>query len=681
MRFTESSFEEADTHIDNEESATEGNASEPTTITPRSMPKRPACKTLHIVVTESAPTMTLKLLRMHELPEGMLERTLVSPADKATVRATKMGVTCRAVRAGDKPGDVVFNGRIGQPLPMVSAAEEADPLSTASFPLLQGDSLSPAEAPPVREWKFKNGEEVPSVKQWLAGMGQTELVEPEQRPEMPKDAKKMLAIDQNPTMGRVRVPKGAAFLPADSDNDGERTPQASSSTALKAGFQQLLQARAAGDSESDSSDTSSQASEDSDNTATEANVTFGSLLNKKPENDRPAPPRAPNAPMFASGHLRNRSANAPQLRERSSGGSPHKETPDSSTGSQSASQDSFPSYGKPFAVTDNVGLTADAASQARWEIEHHQPRVAKKSKGKIQLASMRSSKPLSPQSTSGSAPMSLSTGSEVQRLKILPTPPSMAATSQATIRSYAGDEPCTNPWERRIVEKRLPSGKLIDDTASMSKAPAMLPPGLAPSHDDRAVLNQLAAVSGNEADGSLNSKLVDDTDGPVATKHAVPMAPLQSNRLLKATQQTFERPPQIIDDEDEIVERLQPQSDEPEKRYTMRQKAPKKSKGTKIKVELPLPDPVPPPKKKKVATEATAASGPSRQQQTASSSQPKPAVVPARLTDIQRLDEFFKEISVFGARIEVQFGLILTVSDDKSLRKAVLNPDVSVSAP
>ncbi|KAK4545745.1 hypothetical protein LTR36_002699 [Oleoguttula mirabilis] len=712
VRFPESTFDaEIIAPVDDEDLHYEGPADETSgsALTPRQSVGLHAKQTriFHIINSESADHLSLKLFRLHELPDGLLERTLGSATDRATIRAVHSGFTCRAAYLEGKSRKPVFNGRVGQPLPPISAAEEADFLDMVDFPTLLGASTLPEVAPTLRPWKFVDGEEA-SVSQWLAGMGQTVPDEPGQRPDVPRDAKKMLVVDQNPTLGRVRVPKGASFLPADSDDDDEE--EATQAVSGGNSFAQLLQAKGGSDFDSEESDTESQASQDSDDTAVGAKTTFSSLLRPAPpaarptgavemnakatfsgllqqprqESKRPAPP-----PVQANGPpaARPQALDISSVRQSSS---THSQKERAGTSSESASEpkDSFRSYGKPFAAVDTIGLTADAASQARWEIEHPDPQRARTPKGKIQLASTRKQQ---------HTPMSLSTGPESQRLQPPATSASLASVSQATIRSYADSSISPESWANKIVENCTPDTKLVDDTApSAATARPRWPPGLGPPPGFAQVApgHQLnfGQPTAAASHASTNDALIGAVDESSTTRPASSKPPPGLSRKLHPTK-GYQTPAQHVD-EDQIVERIQPQSDEPVvKRYTMRQKTgPRKGKGAtatkkSYKVELPLPDPLPPPRVPKIReTPPAATPGNTSTARTGVPAAAEPGSisavvsVPAAISPnpplerslvLQKLEAFLGTTadSVF----EIQFGLVLINTDDKALRKNTLS--------
>lgn len=682
-----------------------------------------AVRTLHLVNTESSPSMALKLFRLHELPEGVLERTLGSHNDKSTNKAVRVGLTCRAVRSEGRSRDLLFNGRVGQPLPMMSVEDETAFLKIGTFPALLGTSTLPEEAPVERRWKFKESEDA-SVSQWLAGMGQTEPDEPNQRADVPRDAKKMLVVDQNPALGRVRIPKGTSFLPADCD-DGveERTPRAAISGR---GFVQLLQGRVDDSTGSEKSDMESQASSDTDESAVGLKNAFSSLLQKSQarnqvpsrvaQTSRPlvpgsgpavrsqlqrtqqeentAPKSMPKAQDTGSVLANSGSSSLRQCRDalktndvpHSSSTRSHTEKADQSTASTTNQDDSFPSYGKPFAAVDAVGLTANATSQAQWEIEHHVPITAKSPNGKVQLASRRRQQPLSSLPPISSADMNLSTGSEVQRQQHPPAPVSLTSTSQATIRSYSNFASGSEPWANRVVATRAPTGMLVDD-AALSAAPALPrgPPGLCPPPG----LSQTASHNYSTASHStvsapqtaFGNNLINLVDESIVTQQEPVKPPPGLYRKVPLAREHQSSPQQTSTD-DHIVERIQPRPEEADtRRYTMRQKAgPRKSKGNASKqvqkVELPLPDPVPPPRipKPGVNSAAVKSTASSKAVQGASNTTTKSIVSAASPQLEQERPKLLEALESFVAStsdpiVEIQFGIVLLHTEDKALRK------------
>ncbi|KAK5144351.1 hypothetical protein LTR32_003705 [Rachicladosporium monterosium] len=242
--------------------------------------------TLHLINTEDS-SPALKLFRLSELPAGLLERVLADPGDPVQRKMIDSGYTCRAVCAAvSGRGEDVFNGRIGQPLPALSQEEEAAFLGQAPFQTLIGTSAdTEAEPEPeperehepeVRQWRFKQGHAV-NFRQWLNGMGKTELFDPDERDILiPQDAARMLVSDQLPALGRVRVAKGAQALAAESEYDSGREEP---STSKLPSFSALLGAKATGDSESESSENDlGEAFSESDKTTKGGKANFRSLL-------------------------------------------------------------------------------------------------------------------------------------------------------------------------------------------------------------------------------------------------------------------------------------------------------------------------------------------------------------------------------------------------------------------
>ncbi|KAK0936929.1 hypothetical protein LTR29_011514 [Friedmanniomyces endolithicus] len=350
--------------------------------------------TLHLINTEDS-SPALKLFRLSELPAGLLERVLANPGDPAQKRMIDTGFTCRAVcAAGSGRGEDVFNGRIGQPLPSLSQEEETAFLAQAPFQILVGTSANteaepkPEPEPEVRHWRFKEGHEV-NFKQWLNGMGKTELYDPDERPVVPQDAARMLVSDQLPALGRVRVAKGAQALAVESEYDsGTEGP----STSKLPNFSALLGAKATGDSESESSKSAvGESSSESGEITKAGKAAFRSLLASSDTYQ--------TSPSRQDGKSRQRVQMPLPPVVHSESATPIKHpSVDRPTPSRSAqtsdNTDSMPqadpclhqlhSYGKEWAAVDNIGLTARPDSQALWQVEHPSKRKTPK-KRRIQL--------------------------------------------------------------------------------------------------------------------------------------------------------------------------------------------------------------------------------------------------------------------------------------------------------
>lgn len=641
---------------------------------------------VHTVALQGVLQSNLRLSRAKELPAGMLERILGSADDRETTRAIRTGLTARVVRWDATRYTHSFNGRIGTPLTQVQAGDEVALLAMALFPRLTGLNeerhqtvLDSSES--VKHWKFASGDQ-PSVSQWLAGMGEV-IPDEEAAPEVPRETMKLLAAEQHHAIGRVRVPKGGADLSTDADDeddsdDGHRT-------ATRADFSQLLAGasrgpRAAG------SDSGSATSEDS--VGSDGGPRLFSSLFERSENRRPqSATLSPNAVQQATSAMNSVEGGVEDFRSTTLA---TPEVPESTVQQvEGQESDGLQSYGKAFAAVDKVGLTADAASQARWEHDHPASRQRKRH-GAVKV---RPSQPLSPRPTAGSVPMSLSTGRELPRLQPLPTPLSMTsqASTQSTIRGYSDTVFNEEPWARRVVHGYSQSGMLVDVSAPQVQSSRRPPPALLPSTNgatsQKSHSTGLPAIKKAQVDASPPGDLIDLSESNVPT-HTVtapksastrPMAPFESTMYTEGQSSRDS----LLDD-DFIPERLQPEPERAKKHFTMRQKANKKGKhvGGKgktstIKVELPKPDPVP------------ASGQPSKRQQRAALQQSRPAMespaaLPPNFTpiivsedtpSISKACEPYEALleharATSGTHLEVQFGMILSrLTDDKDLKK------------
>ncbi|KAK5131872.1 hypothetical protein LTR08_000539 [Meristemomyces frigidus] len=673
-----------------------------------------ALRVLHLVHTDAAPASPLKLFRLHELPEGLLERTLGSVHNKTFAKAIHTGLTCRVVRLEGQRNVATFNGRVGQPLPIIDAEEEAEFLRIAVFPDMKREAVeAPVEAPAAKHWKFKKGEEV-SVSQWLGGMGHTELYDPEQRPEVPKDAKRLLLNDrlQSPALGRVRVPKGVSFLPVDTEDELEDSAPDAGSGARPGAFLALVRDRTGGDGSDSVSDTETQASQGSDETATKGKVSWEDLLEKDVDRKREPESRTdasnvaqrpwvekqrPNMPVLRTGDsfkLRKPSQSVPTASQSSSASPSKKENADVGTVSRVSNEavvDHFPSYGKPFAAVDTIGLTASAESWAKWEIDHHQSQPAKPSKGRIQLASSRQSQADTRVHSGENTPSSGAGGaSEAQRLGVRQDLLTLA--SNAAVPPHARQHLALEPWAK-ASNRQTQSGYLVDDSApATASARQKMPPGLGPLPGlQRSVQSRSYGTPTPAQQTTQTDSLIDVTGAKTSARQTIARPPPGSSQRLqpvKAQQQQQQQARRGAHD-DRVVERVEPAFNDSKdaKRYTMNQKAPPKKGryGTAkkvTKVELPLPDPIPPPKKPK-AKEFPAAMKPGSKSKGKAvvqggkyvAAQPQaspllpslPEPEPEPPSFAQRLQDFVVDYD----SVEVRFGTVLVSSDERGLRKTV----------
>ncbi|KAK0337220.1 hypothetical protein LTR02_008379 [Friedmanniomyces endolithicus] len=695
-RFPDSSFDDMFTNAASRAAAHSALALQSTPALPN--------LTLHLINTEDS-SPALKLFRLSELPAGLLERVLADPGDPAQKRMIGSGYTCRAVcAAGSGRGEDVFNGQIGQPLPALSQEEEAAFLGQAPFQNLIGTSANteaepapepehePEHEPEVRQWRFEEGHEV-NFRQWLNGMGKTELYDPDERDVViPQDAARMLVSDQLPALGRVRVAKGAQALAAESEYDSGREEP---STSKLPSFSALLGAKATGDSESESSENAlEEASSESDKTTKGGKANFRSLLarNGTPQtppsrNDGKSRHRAP-VPLPPVVHSPNRRTSVDRpIPIRSA------QTSDDTESMPRADQHlhQLQSHGKEWAAVDNIGLTARPDSQALWQAEHPTKRK-KPRKRRIQLATP-TLQTLVPAATGDGASMY---SESANRLSEFGTP-SRAGRGAIALRTAhdateTHDRTDTPPWEHIVVRAQPPLGTLVDDTASIGDGkPVALPPGLGPPPGREPIRD--AVTEWLHRNLQTERHLTSNEDPPGATLPGLPGS-LAGLLVLRPAVKEHSSPVELPDDDDPIVERQQsPMDERTQKKDTMRQRAPNRGKGKGIvkvkgKVQLPLPDPVPPPKKPKVSDKRKV----SKSEASAATKRPK-ATPPCDMqaaaephdslspSDDPQFDHRQKlENLVFASlsyhpdlSMEIRFGMVLFAYMEKSIRKGSFN--------
>ncbi|KAF2773252.1 hypothetical protein EJ03DRAFT_124682 [Teratosphaeria nubilosa] len=398
-------------------------------LQPEDVPR--VSRLLHVINMEGAST--LRFFKLDALPQGLWERTL-TPRAMTRKKYTENGSTLRSVTASDW----LFNGRVGQPLPPISALEETTMLSMAPFARLEGTAELQEQPCTVTPWRFKGS--AVSTSQWLQGLGQIEQDDPEQEQQnVPREFQKMMVAEQshqNPALGRVRVPAGVADPQQDSVSEGESDGRSADAEAAETGFKSLL----AGDAQSDSS-------EEEESLANEGvggtKKSFMHLLRgappASPSSSKPQSNLRPEASQFVPPS--RPAVDSPPADRLASDITPVRAPPAESSlsagGTETGGFDDFGSYGPQWAVYRNGMLQADPRIMAEWQHEHPAPTWA---------------------------------------------PPS--EMSAATIRSYQGDISRTTAlplWTNRIVQNRAARGAaLVDVAVSETTRSIMPPPGLMP---------------------------------------------------------------------------------------------------------------------------------------------------------------------------------------------------------
>jgi len=167
---------------------------------------------------------------------------------------------------------------------------------------------------------------------------------------------------------------------------------------------------------------------------------------------------------------------------------------------------------------------------------------------------------------------------------------------------------------RNNVQNDRSSDKLVDEAENEPRLPLKVPPGLHLESDPVPFKPRAQAADFVPGDNNLLVDLSNDVKTttrwvmPPSTDIGQPLQPSRSSRT-GIVRLGWIDPPSPPCAQDEIIERLQPDSDKPiQKRFTMRQQARRRqqqnkkggnnSSGKAPKVELEKPEPLPLPKKK-----------------------------------------------------------------------------------
>ena len=545
LRFPESTFDELGAFgVQDDITAIASNAQQPTGQMARTQ----------IVIAPDTEGRVVKLFFLHELQiYGLLERCLGTNTNQ---KLMSTGQVCRAARWTSSDGHV-FNGRTsgrGE-----SHAREQSDLQLPHFAILHDRraGIEPEEELPRRGFEFVAGQEDTTVKQWLAGTGETQATS-EGKADIPRDAEQFLAASRAHTLGRARVPQGRSVLPADDSED-----------------------------DTDSSTDSSGEPEDS----------FAALL-----------PGAHLTPRVARPGLRVTTSNGGTAdRQTSSEGALHggqsREVstegpsselqvpedslmPSSARGSLGQQQRPYHEWrnaqGRKYDAVDESGLHGHTANTAEWENENRVPIGSKKGKSKGNRVVPR---------TTGSSVRPSASGSQFGSQADVSTSSTMAPTwSNAQIAPRPNNNrPLVNYYK-------------FDQGSSSAK----VPPGMRSA--PRASEEPHTQAQQDPQNGQRLVQLVDlsydDVHLPRATSNVRPVVgtPLvphsaEQSALYATTSQ----------EDESIVESIlpPPPKDSHKKHNTMRQKAGNRLKsrdkvaGNKFNVQLELPDPPPAPKTKR----------------------------------------------------------------------------------
>ncbi|KAI7281534.1 hypothetical protein KC345_g4090 [Hortaea werneckii] len=634
----------------------------------------------HLIETEGPASMPLKLFGLYELPEGLLERTLCSAADKEMTKAIRRGVTARAVRSEGKHDNFVFNGKLGS---LVGSNRALESGSLVPFPILKGHSALdvPVEGIDTLMSETSDG---PVMDKWFAGMAQTEPSDPDQDPEVPKDARKLFAPGHQPLSGKTRIPKADPDLRSDTERSDSDDEAVTPSATLKDSACLMAWTKARS-SKSEDLDTTTETSEEDEDAkesmlfsqtedhsmkgVTHPRQSFAALLGREK-----VPGSSSSLKAAGSGNSQAQSDLAIRLEGQT-------KPPGTAGDEEFATYIELQSYGPQFAAVDNIGLTANAANQATWENQHYE-RGKKAKRSKFRLAEVRT--PLAAQPTSGSAPISLSTGPNLSH----PQASQIGRASGHTSNLASETTPATNPdavswtnqWSHNVVKPTDPHETLIDDTASYASAPVKLPPGLQPFST---TLTDARIQTTTEVGSGPSTTHGGETSAGhmVDVENVTPLVGLSLGTQQQASSESHVRDNDNSDEGDgTIVERLRFQQEDLrhfQKKHTMSQKAKKKGKAVKHKVELPLPDPVPLPKPSLQSAKQNFSSTPKidvRANAEVHAGAKTAEDIGTSLTNAERLNSFLQEDHVLtqSSELRVRLGLILNLNGTRAMRDRII---------
>ena len=531
----------------------------------------------------------------------------------------------------------------------------------------------------------------PVMDKWFAGMAQTKPGQPEQKPEIPKDARKLFAPGNQSLSGKTRMPKADPDLSSDterSDSDDEAVAPRSTSKD----FASVMARMRAPRSIPEDLDTTEETSEEDENAkepmlfsqtqdqsmkgVTHAKQSIAALLGREEESSLSSPPQAAE-----SGYSQAQFDLATGFGGLEGSSNTQTQPLGTSGDGEIAPHNELQSYGPQFAAVDNIGLTANAANQATWDNQHYE-RGKKAKRSKIRLADVQPS--LVAQPTSGSAPMSLSTGPNVPQLQASQLARASGHTSDLASEATLGNSPdavlWTNKWSRNVVQPTVPQGMLIDDTAPYARGPVKVPPGLQP-------FSTTLTADHSQTDTKFGTRSSTTQVGGTSAGHMTDVenvSPLVGPSFGAQQQAPSGFRTHRNDDGDDgdstIVERLRPQEEDIrhfQKKNTMGQRAKKKGRAARPKAELPLPDPVPVPKPSVRSTKQNSIPTPktvihANAEVHAKAETPDDLQVP--LTNAERLDSFLQESHMLNqnSELRVRLGLILNLNGTRAMRDRII---------
>lgn len=609
----------------------------------------------HFLILEKPSETLLKLLRLGDLPDPVVDRFL-STNDTNLDKAIKTGITARTVYWNPEHETYVFNGRCGAAIHHYSP--NAHLLTTSAFNSLSdervytGPTTSESDVP-VRTWTLKNGE-TPTVNRFLEGMGEVEMVDPNTEPETPEDAANFLSHHTLPALphGRPRVPRAVASDSSGEDSDSDSNIGSETSRTRRTNNPHIRQ----GDSDTRPTnaarvfglqvniDRACQASYTNiDDTPSTSASSFDGQTTPTLANPFPS---SNESPFLLPTYNRTSADGHASSSETGVSASSNGDNPSLVSNDVSESVHTIPTYDRPYASVDRVGLGGIAANQATWEHENPGPKKSTTNRSGVGRRQMLKSAIISPPPMPG------------QKSKVGPEPSAGSHHTLSSVKSSSSssllppssayrtvdravDHTGLYAWPNRVTRPKVSGRRLVDDTNEGEERPSKLPPGL---------------QEFGKRQASIPPVTKGDSDCPILER--VRAVPSHKYHI---------------------------------KRYTMNQQA-KKPKSKKLnqkqlalKAELPLPEPLKLPFNTKFKKDSTAKKDSLVEQQSGESNKlhglshqdraAPPQEVPAKQkTAIEELLHMVTDFSLLqDSTVCVRFGLILMQQNEAkdALQKGV----------
>jgi hypothetical protein len=600
------------------------------------------------------PLGRAKAFHVHELPPTLRCRARNRHMNLANA------ITFRRVRWDQSSEQHVFDASVGHALQELNTEEEAD-LATLLDVLAFTDFTAKVKIPKSLEPQpgfkyFEFVDEEPAVRQWLEGTGRTRQVDPRDEPEMSGDARRFASGPSHHfnVLGRVRKPLG--LILTESEEPEMIVEPEEVEEQINNSFAALLKSGADGDSDTESSET----------TTDEASI----VENNKPANivelvgtasdftivEHRARPKVQSATDNKTDTV---------LAPTSSDGKRTRVTIPSGSGAFHLDE-SFPTYDKSYANVDGVGLCGDAVNQVNWENENVAGLSTRQTNARSQTYEALAS------SRAASVSMSMSAGRDLHLKPI--TPMSYADTC------LGGSE----PWARNVVAPivSVPTGTLIDADGSIhgdgrSKVPKF-PPGLFPPLGSNENQQIRKTNSPNARKTHVGTRECELLDYPRMTQPEDVQQTLTGELMRPDARCEEELLMQFEDDDFHVHERISSQRESMPRLFrTMEQQASKNKHQKKKKkhnagstratpqrpsrLELPSPPPLPRPQREE----------PGRQRPEVKKAHP---IEPAKLFQDrlqQAIGGLLMSVSVKAGMI-IQFGLaLMTDAGNLVLNKAL----------